>query len=112
MKLPQISLTLGLCVACVVLFFAGRWTSPKATAEDHHVADSLVRDEHRRTIQLQEIEDSLAYYKYNFLKFKALSELPPKEKIIHHTIYRNDTTRNNTYSDFELDSLICTRFKK
>lgn len=111
MKMPQITLVMGLCIACIVLFFVGRMTAPHDVT-DTRVIDSLTIDNVKKGVRLKEKTDSMRILKAYGLKYYELSLLPPKEKIISRTVFNNEKIRNSNATDPELDSIIVSRYRK
>ena len=91
-------------ICAIVLFFIGRWTSPK---ED---TTPLVQENKRLAVELNATLDTVAYYKAFAMKWYNASLQAGKEKVIHHTVYKHDTTRNYSLTDRQLDSVLIARF--
>lgn len=102
-NIPSKITIVALCA--IALFFIGRWTSPK-----QENPATIIEENKRLNARLSETLDSVSYYKAFAVKWYNASLKSGKDRVIHHTVYRYDTTRNSSLTDRQLDSVLIARF--
>jgi len=110
MKLPRLSIAGAAVILVVIFFFIGRITAPDKVVDQSKLIDSLKRDREialRLAEQHQEMETLYRNKAEQNLKRAIEAE---KVKVVHHTIYRNDTTRNRSLTVLQRDSVLRTIF--
>lgn len=102
MKINKIYL--AFCIAAIALFFVGRCSGPKAVVIDNkHTIDSLTisaKASHNRALMAEE----RAHKAFQ----KGVDA--QKVKVVIRTIYRNDTSKNHSYTPGKKDTLIKEMF--
>lgn len=100
-----------LFLACIGLFFVGRWTAPRHSDDDTRKYDSIVQAQ-KLTIQARVRAEARSD------SFRIVSEESyqagldaQKTKIVYQKIYEKDTAANHRYSPTERDSLLWARYR-
>jgi hypothetical protein len=110
MKLPNISIAGAAVILVVIFFFVGRCTAPEKPVDNRELIDSLKRDREillRLVSQHKEMEGLYRDKAEQNLKRAIEAE---KIKVIHHTKYVQDTSRNHSYTVLQRDSVIRAEF--
>lgn len=110
MQMKHLSIAGASVILVVIFFFVGRCTAPETKVDNQHLIDSLKQDRAialRMAAQHQEME--MLYRNKAEQNLKRAIEAE-KIKVIHHTKYVQDTTRNHSYTVLQRDSIIRAEF--
>lgn len=110
MQIKHLSVAGAAVILVVVFFFVGRITAPHQQKDVTKLIDSLKRDREiaiRLASQHQEMETLYRNKAEQNLRRAIEAE---KVKVVHHTIYRNDTTRNRSLTVLQRDSVLLSIF--